>query len=209
MKDVEKQIEEVMELVQDLMNAQSSSQRIREKKTLESKLRTLLSSAQPALCAITAPRDRANTIYVSGPMTGHKDLNFPAFNAAAQKLRDKGCQVINPADHGEVPGATWADYLRHDLAQLVQCEAIHLLPGWSKSRGAMLEHYVAAALGLRVEYAGGAELEAAHIANPAPALEVTPAMVAAASEAYCPFGDMELAIHAALLAASQPNGEVA
>lgn len=45
MKDVEKQIEEVMELVQDLMNAQSSSQRIREKKTLESKLRTLLSSA--------------------------------------------------------------------------------------------------------------------------------------------------------------------
>lgn len=46
MIDVEKQIEEVMELVQDLMNAQSSSQRIREKKTLESKLRTLLSSAQ-------------------------------------------------------------------------------------------------------------------------------------------------------------------
>lgn len=46
MKDVEKKIEEVMELVQDLMNAQSSSQRIREKKTLESKLRELLSSAQ-------------------------------------------------------------------------------------------------------------------------------------------------------------------
>lgn len=46
MIDVEKQICEVMELVQYLMNAQSSSQRIREKKSLESKLRTLLSIAQ-------------------------------------------------------------------------------------------------------------------------------------------------------------------
>jgi hypothetical protein len=46
MIDVEKQIEEVMELVQELINAQSSSQRIREKKALEVKLRTLLSSAQ-------------------------------------------------------------------------------------------------------------------------------------------------------------------
>ena len=35
--------------------------------------------------------------------------------------------------------------------------------------------------------------------------DVTPAMVTAANEAYCPFGDMELAIRAALYAAPEQN----
>jgi hypothetical protein len=37
-------------------------------------------------------------IYLSGPMTGLPDLNFPAFNAAASALRAKGLNVINPAE---------------------------------------------------------------------------------------------------------------
>lgn len=38
----------------------------------------------------------------------------------------------------------------------------------------------------------------------APSIAVTPEMVEAANEAYCPFGDMELALWAALAAAPQP-----
>lgn len=100
---------------------------------------------------------RTGRTYIAGPMTGLPDFNYPAFNAAAAALRAQGVDAINPADHGIVPGATWEDYLRADLVQLATCEAVYFLPGWSKSRGALLEHHVAAALGMRLEYADGAE----------------------------------------------------
>lgn len=47
--------------------------------------------------------------------------------------------------------------------------------------------------------------EAAKAEQPAAAQEVTPEMVAAAEEAYMPFGDMEFALNCAL--AARPQGE--
>lgn len=100
---------------------------------------------------------RRGRVYVAGPMTGLPDLNFPAFNAEAARLRSEGLTVINPAEHGIVEGAGWGDYLRHDLAGLMSCERIHLLPGWSKSKGANLEVLTALMLGGTVTRASGAE----------------------------------------------------
>jgi hypothetical protein len=37
-------------------------------------------------------------IYISGPMTGYPDLNFPAFHLAASVLRSEGFTVISPAE---------------------------------------------------------------------------------------------------------------
>ncbi|MBF3131496.1 DUF4406 domain-containing protein, partial [Pseudomonas aeruginosa] len=51
-------------------------------------------------------------IYLAGPMTGLPEHNFPAFHAEAARLRSLGYQVENPAEHGEIPGFEWADYLR-------------------------------------------------------------------------------------------------
>ena len=36
-------------------------------------------------------------LYLAGPMTGIKDLNFPAFHAEASRLRALGHIVVNPA----------------------------------------------------------------------------------------------------------------
>jgi len=36
--------------------------------------------------------------YISGPMTGLPEHNFPAFNAAAAYYRERGFEVINPAE---------------------------------------------------------------------------------------------------------------
>lgn len=110
---------------------------------------------------------RRRRVYVAGPMSGMPGHNFDAFNAAAHALRCEGWHVQNPAEHGEVAGATWADYLHCDLAMLASCSAIYLLPGWSKSRGATLEAHVAAALGMKFIYCEGAEQvlpEAVHVA---------------------------------------------
>lgn len=101
--------------------------------------------------------DRTGRIYVAGPMTGIEAYNFPAFNREADFLRGQGFHVENPADHGVVDGATWGDYLRYDIARLATCERIHLLPGWTRSRGARLEVTIARALEMQITYAKGAE----------------------------------------------------
>jgi len=112
---------------------------------------------------VSLARARERRTYIAGPMTDYPDFNYPAFNAAAARLRAAGIAAINPADHGVVPGATWEDYLRSDIAQLATCESIYFLPGWSQSRGARLEHHIAASLGMRLLFAEGAEPEAVRL----------------------------------------------
>ena len=101
-------------------------------------------------------------LYVAGPMTGIPQFNIPAFNAAAVALRDAGFEVISPAElddpetykaalaspdgaaHDVVKHGTWGDFLARDVKLLVDdgIEAIVVLPGWQKSRGARLETFV-------------------------------------------------------------------
>ena len=92
-------------------------------------------------------------IYVAGPMTGIEELNFPAFHAAAARLRAEGHHVENPAEINPDPAAKWEDCMRADIVKLLECEAIALLPGWEKSRGATLEHHIATSLGMSVIHA--------------------------------------------------------
>lgn len=109
--------------------------------------------------------DRTGRIYLAGPMTGIENYNFPAFNTAAKELRKSWREVINPADHGVVAGAVWSDYLRYDIAKMSGCEAIALMPGWSKSSGAKLELLIAERLGLTVIFLEGAEPAEQHTAR--------------------------------------------
>ena len=99
---------------------------------------------------VTLQAARANRVYVAGPMTGIADFNYPAFNAVADQLRAQGFEVENPADHGVVEGAQWADYMAYDLTRLGLCGVIALLPDWEKSQGARLEVLIAERLGMTV-----------------------------------------------------------
>lgn len=89
-------------------------------------------------------------LYLAGPMTGYKDLNFPHFHAVADLLRRQGHEVINPAEVNSDPTMAWEDCMRKDIAVLVTCEGIALLDGWEKSRGATLEHHIARSLSMHV-----------------------------------------------------------
>lgn len=90
-------------------------------------------------------------IYISGPMTGFPNHNFPAFHAAAQQWREAGWEVANPAENfsgrTDLPRET---YIRADVAMLAQCDAIAVLPGWERSRGAQLEYLLARELGMMI-----------------------------------------------------------
>lgn len=94
--------------------------------------------------------DRRKRIYISGPMTGLPDLNFPAFHAAADALRQAGHAPVNPADLNPDPAATWQDCMRADIKALCDCDALALLPGWMNSKGAHLELHIAHRIGLEI-----------------------------------------------------------
>lgn len=101
--------------------------------------------------------------YLAGPMTGLPLFNFPAFDAAAELLTQRGHDVINPAqldrDVGFDPSQTESvskeflrDALRRDLSALCDADAIAMLPGWENSGGARIEWQLATHLGLDVIY---------------------------------------------------------
>jgi DNA-binding transcriptional regulator YdaS (Cro superfamily) len=100
-------------------------------------------------------RPQADAVYISGPMTGIADLNFPAFHAEARRLRNLGLRVINPAEVQLPADSPWATFLRVDLIDLLtHCDTVVVLPGWDRSKGAQLEVFVARQLGMRVVKAG-------------------------------------------------------
>jgi hypothetical protein len=95
-------------------------------------------------------------IYIAGPMTGLPEHNFPAFDTAARRLEKAGWEVVNPADNfGGLTNPPRASYLRIDVALLLQCDALALLPCWEDSIGARLEYLLARELDLPIFDATG------------------------------------------------------
>lgn len=95
--------------------------------------------------AITTTTPR---LYVAGPMTGYPKFNYPAFNAAADRLAAAGFPVLNPVDaeeHNPTPGTpqAWEWYMRHALRMVLASDGIATLPRWQESRGARLEVSIA------------------------------------------------------------------
>lgn len=85
-----------------------------------------------------------NRVYIAGPMTGLPEFNFPAFHAAAARLRAHGLEVENPAENPAPPCGTWQGWMRKSIAQLITCDAVVLLPNWhDNSDGARTEYMLA------------------------------------------------------------------
>jgi hypothetical protein len=116
-------------------------------------------AAVPQLIVPDFIQPHHGSIYVGGPMRGYDRYNFGAFDAASERLRTLGWDVRSPAEHdiriGFDPdtGLESQDYslegaFRWDVATLAVCNAIYLLRGWRKSKGATVEHSIAEACGL-------------------------------------------------------------
>lgn len=85
-------------------------------------------------------------VYISGPMTGIEEFNFPAFICAKKLLEEDGNTVLSP--HEAPKADSWEGYMRHDIRLVTMSDVICMLPGWKKSRGALLEKCIADALGM-------------------------------------------------------------
>lgn len=94
--------------------------------------------------------------YLTGPMTGLPQFNFPLFHAAAAALRAAGHEVVSPAEMDKdagieefvmaspdgmdmTPEQYWRLLSRDVEIVALQCDGLVFLPDWWKSRGAKLE----------------------------------------------------------------------
>lgn len=98
-------------------------------------------------------------IFISGPMRGVPNFNYPRFNAVAQILRDQGHEVVNPVEVGKAFGkperinadeGILREVVKAEAALVPTCDAICLLKGWQRSVGAKRELQIALAMGMEV-----------------------------------------------------------
>lgn len=93
-------------------------------------------------------------IYLSGPMRGYPESNYPLFMRVSSELRAAGHEVYNPAEfphdgtHETFPlRKAFSDYCKYICEEAT---SIVLLPGWEKSLGVSAELALAKNCGLSV-----------------------------------------------------------
>ena len=77
-------------------------------------------------------------IYISGPMTGLKNLNAANFEFAVDIVKQMNAKaVLTP--HCLPEGLEYDDYMHIDYAMVDVADIIVVLPGWSQSPGSLKE----------------------------------------------------------------------
>lgn len=110
-------------------------------------------------------------VYLAGPMSGLPELNADGFRKAARYAKDQGWTVYNPHDtKPSHPGEacvtqavtdlithrglshTYTCWLAASMAEIPRCDALLMLPGWERSRGALIEWDHAVKRGMVIYY---------------------------------------------------------
>lgn len=95
-------------------------------------------------------------LYVAGPMRGKPKSNWPTFEAATERLRRAGYEVISPhegspTDDPDPPEEMYQQLIQRGVRMMLDCDGVAVLPGWEESNGAKFEVDVARGAGRPVK----------------------------------------------------------
>jgi hypothetical protein len=93
------------------------------------------------------------TVFISGKISGEPyEKVKEKFVRAEFVLRRKGYTIVNPIRFVP-PTATHEQAMKLCIANLAgACDTIYMLNDWEQSEGAVLEHLIAKACGIRIIY---------------------------------------------------------
>ena len=101
-------------------------------------------------------------VYIAGPMRGYKNNNHDEFDKAEKQLgKLRVWDPVSPARSDRDQGVDPADNmtklelrkaLKRDVDLIFGCDCLYMLRGWERSEGARMEHSLALALGMGIQY---------------------------------------------------------
>lgn len=99
-------------------------------------------------------------IYISGPISDNPDYQKDFLRAEIALIKRYSdlewpyTEIINPVKvAGVLPGSfSYEDYMTIDMFLLTKCDAIYMIPGYEKSKGALAELLMAKSMGLEIYY---------------------------------------------------------
>lgn len=89
-------------------------------------------------------------VFVNGSMMAPASNRLQSFQRAAEQLRQHGYTVTNPVELAVDNPLNKEAHLRSDIAALLACDTMALLPGWHASKDAQLLTSIAARLGMPI-----------------------------------------------------------
>tara|TARA_R110001583_G_scaffold39038_2_gene125521 strand:+ start:15 stop:353 length:339 start_codon:yes stop_codon:yes gene_type:complete len=90
-------------------------------------------------------------VYISGQITSLRhDQYLQAFKDAAKYLEEQGHEPVDPSELGKPEHRSWHYYMKKAIPLLCECDAIYMLNGWGKSKGAQIERTLARGLGMPI-----------------------------------------------------------
>jgi hypothetical protein len=95
--------------------------------------------------------ERKVKVYISGAISSNPNYIQDLENAKKTVASlNEGYIPISPVDLPHEHDKSWESYMREDIKELMNCEAIFLMKGWRMSQGAQIEAQIARYLNFRI-----------------------------------------------------------
>lgn len=92
-------------------------------------------------------------IYIAGKIGNLPMVEVEAtFQKAKEYLSHLGYKVVTPLDLPHNHDKSWSSYMIEDLQALIKADEVAMLPNWTDSPGAKIEHAFAQRMGKHILY---------------------------------------------------------